>query len=117
MFDNRGLSLHVWKAGDHQKGKMSFSEMKVMKSDSARRSLSATCTEFAVPISSHLPRSPLRHSDSRSFGMKVSIMKRNEPMICSLKLGLAPVQSIFQRVNSASCSQLFSGIVISERRD
>lgn len=79
MFDKRGLFLQLWKAGDHQKGKLSFSGMEVMKSDSARRSLTDMCTVFSVP-----KRSPLRHSRSRSFRMKVSIMEHNEPMICSL---------------------------------
>lgn len=41
---------------------------------------------FFAPASSHLPRSPLRHSDNRSFRMKVSIMERNEPVICTLVL-------------------------------
>lgn len=44
------------------------------------------CSVPFAPGSSHLPRSPLRHSDNRSFRMKVSITERNEPMICSLVL-------------------------------
>lgn len=97
LIDKCGLSLHVWKVSRPQK-EMSFTGMKVMKSDRARRSLTDMCTVLRVPKSSHLPRSPIRHSDSRSFQMKVSIMEHNEPMICSL----IPRNFAWQRSSSSS---------------